>query len=146
MDYTFGGKYNGGANRADISAYDNSPLAGIISSEARRVNARMWNHVNTRSNNCLEVSFCAADNDCPNYGAPICLERVCNVTDGLCEDSTNSLPNCCGNGVCDLGELRDECPNDNCPACYDNNDCNTVCALETCNAGECEANPSPSEL
>ena len=101
MDYTFGGKYNGGANRADTSAYDNSPLAGTITSEGRRVNARMWNHVNTRSNNCLEVTTCSVDSDCPDMG---CQQRVCNA--GFCENG-NVLAPCCGNGICETGKTED---------------------------------------
>ena len=149
IDYTFGGKYNSGS-RGDVNSYTNTALAGSVTTEGRKVNARMWNHVNYINSlssflGRLDVTICTVDSDCPNRDTPTCLERVCNV-DGLCEDSTNSLPNCCGNGECDAGELRDECPDDNCPACYGDNDCNTVCGLEICDSGECVANPTPSEL
>jgi hypothetical protein len=48
MDYTFGGKYIGAGHRSDINSYNNSALAGTVSTEPRRVNAKMWEHVSTR--------------------------------------------------------------------------------------------------
>ena len=48
MDYTFGGKYTGTGLRSDINSYVNSPLAGTVSTEPRRVNAKMWSHVSSR--------------------------------------------------------------------------------------------------
>jgi hypothetical protein len=48
MAYTFGGKYKGVGSRGDVNSYDNSPLAGAISNEPRRVNAKMWAHVSSR--------------------------------------------------------------------------------------------------
>ena len=49
MDYTFGGKYTGTGVRSDVNSYSNSPLAGTISTEPRRVNAKMWAHVSSRT-------------------------------------------------------------------------------------------------
>ena len=49
MDYTFGGKYKGTGLRSDINSYNNSLLAGTVSTEPRRVNVVMWNHVSSRT-------------------------------------------------------------------------------------------------
>ena len=53
--YTFGGKYKGTGSRGDINSYDNSPLEGLgfISTEPRRVNVKMWQHVS--SGTCTNV-------------------------------------------------------------------------------------------
>ncbi len=48
IGYTFGGKYKGTGLRSDINSYDNSLLAGTVSTEPRRVNVKMWNHVSSR--------------------------------------------------------------------------------------------------
>ena len=56
MDYTFGGKYKGSGIRSDINSYNNSPLAGTISFEPRRVSALMWQHVSSRGT-CTNVPF-----------------------------------------------------------------------------------------
>lgn len=49
LAYTFGGKYKGsGLIRSDINSYNNSPLAGTVSTEPRQVNAKMWEHVSSR--------------------------------------------------------------------------------------------------
>jgi hypothetical protein len=48
MAYTFGGKYKGTGLRSDINSYENSPLAGTVSTEPRQVNAMMWSHVSSR--------------------------------------------------------------------------------------------------
>ena len=47
LDYTFGGKYVSGS-RSDKNSYSNSTLAGTVSTEPRRVNARMYTHVSMR--------------------------------------------------------------------------------------------------
>ncbi|KAL9178483.1 hypothetical protein ACHAXT_001821 [Thalassiosira profunda] len=58
IDYTFGGKYTGGAtgsgSRGDLDSYENSPLAGGVSFEPRRVNKVMWEHISTRGD-CAEA-------------------------------------------------------------------------------------------
>lgn len=41
IEYSFGGKYRGSGSRADVNSYDNSPLAGNVSYEPRRINAKM---------------------------------------------------------------------------------------------------------
>ena len=46
--YTFGGKYKGFGSRGDANSYNNSPLVGTVSTEPRRVNAKMYNHVSSR--------------------------------------------------------------------------------------------------
>ena len=46
--YTFGGKYKGTGSRSDPNSYNNAPLAGTVSFEPRRVNAKMWAHVSSR--------------------------------------------------------------------------------------------------
>jgi endoglucanase len=51
--YTFGGKYKGTGSRSDPNSYNNSPLAGTVSFEPRRVNAKMWAHVSSRGT-CLQ--------------------------------------------------------------------------------------------
>jgi hypothetical protein len=56
MDYTFGGKYKGSGIRSDINSYNNSPLAGTISFEPRRVSALMWQHVSSRGT-CTNVPY-----------------------------------------------------------------------------------------
>jgi len=43
--HTFGGKYKGTGSRSDPNSYNNSPLAGTVSFEPRRVNAKMWTSV-----------------------------------------------------------------------------------------------------
>ena len=48
IDYTFGGKYNGSGDRSDVNSYYNSPLAGTVSYEPRRVTAKMNAHVSSR--------------------------------------------------------------------------------------------------
>ena len=48
LAYTFGGKYKGFGSRGDVNSYNNSPLAGTVSTEPRRVNAIMYNHVSSR--------------------------------------------------------------------------------------------------
>jgi hypothetical protein len=48
LEYTFGGKYKGTGLRSDINSYNNSPLAGTVSTEPRQVNAMMWSHVSSR--------------------------------------------------------------------------------------------------
>ena len=48
IDYTFGGKYKGTGLRSIIHSYDNSPLAGTVSTEPRQVNVKMWTHVSSR--------------------------------------------------------------------------------------------------
>ena len=48
MAYTFGGKYKGTGSRSDPNSYNNSPLAGTVSFDPRRVNAKMWAHVSSR--------------------------------------------------------------------------------------------------
>lgn len=53
VDYTFGGKYSGSGSRGDSNSYTNSPLSGSISTEPRRVNAKMYQHVSSRS--CTSV-------------------------------------------------------------------------------------------
>ena len=55
MDYTFGGKYVSGP-RNIMASYKNSPLAGlgVVSNEPRRVNAKMWSHVSTRTRSCTQ--------------------------------------------------------------------------------------------
>ena len=56
MDYTFGGKYTGTGVRSDFNSYNNSPLAGTISYEPRRVSAKMWQHVSSRGT-CTNVPY-----------------------------------------------------------------------------------------
>ncbi len=46
--YTFGGKYKGTGSRSDPNSYNNSPLAGTVSFDPRRVNTKMWAHVSSR--------------------------------------------------------------------------------------------------
>lgn len=54
MDYTFGGKPNGG-DRTQVLGYDRtSTLVNGISTEPERVNAVMYTHVSTRGS-CLDV-------------------------------------------------------------------------------------------
>ncbi len=48
MDYTFGGKYKGTGLCSDFNSYNNSALAGTISTEPHWVNAKMWQHISTR--------------------------------------------------------------------------------------------------
>ena len=54
MAYSFGGTYSGVGFRSDVNSYTNYPLAGTISYEPRRVNARMWSHVSSRGT-CTNV-------------------------------------------------------------------------------------------
>ena len=48
IDYTFGGNYTGTGSRGDINSYYNSNLAGTVSTDPRRVNVKMWEHVSSR--------------------------------------------------------------------------------------------------
>ena len=65
IDYTFGGKYLGSGDRNDISSYENSPLAGSINYEPRRVNVVMFDHVSTRGM-CTQVSDPSSPPPTPN--------------------------------------------------------------------------------
>ena len=47
LAYSFGGKYKGIGLRSDPLSYDNA-VAGTISTNPRRVNAKMWQHVSSR--------------------------------------------------------------------------------------------------
>ena len=78
MDYTFGGKYSGTGSRGSITSYTNTPLAGTVTTEARQVNAVMWNHVSTRgtcalpyvsgSTSCFVMMFIIC---CAMYNLPL---------------------------------------------------------------------------
>ena len=48
LKYTFGGQYTGAGSRSDPNSYTNTDLVGNISNNAKRVNAAMYNHVNSR--------------------------------------------------------------------------------------------------
>lgn len=65
IDYTFGGKYLGSGDRTEISSYENSPLAGSINNESRRVNVAMFDHVSTRGM-CTQVSAPPSPPPTPN--------------------------------------------------------------------------------
>ena len=75
MDYTFGGKYKGAGLRIDINSYNNSALAGTVSTEPRRVNVKMWEHVFTRGT-CtappsvgVSIYFCSISISCSFHTA-----------------------------------------------------------------------------
>ncbi len=61
VEYTFGGKYSGSGSRSDVSSYYNTPLAGTVSSEPRRVTAMMNAHVSSRGT-CTQPSDTVNDN------------------------------------------------------------------------------------
>ena len=57
IEYTFGGIYSGVGPRNDKNSYSNTPLAGTVSNDARRVNAKMWRHVSSRTCTGIQVSM-----------------------------------------------------------------------------------------
>ena len=67
--HTFGGKYKGTGSRSDPNSYNNSPLAGTVSFEPRRVNAKMWASVSSRGT-CTQPPVTSPPSPSP-YTAPI---------------------------------------------------------------------------
>ena len=116
VDYTFGGTHLPGGDRSQEAGYDNTPLQGSVSSNAKRVNVNMYNHVKYQHDNyspgCLAVTpTCNVDADCPDE---TCRVNSCNPTYNTCELQAPSA-DCCGNGICDGNEDWSSCPEDSCP-------------------------------
>ncbi|KAL7456483.1 hypothetical protein ACHAWC_007979 [Mediolabrus comicus] len=114
--FTYGGIWNGMTPRSDIGHWRNHPdIAGLgtVSVEPRRVSHTIWNVLSTKSNGCVEpqpsqsgaVQGCNDNGDC-NDGN-MCTIDVCG-SNNVCVIS-KTLDDCCGNGVCEQGEISAGC-------------------------------------
>lgn len=115
--FTYGGIWNGMTPRSDIGHWRNHPdIAGLgtVSVEPRRVSHTIWNVLSTKSNGCVEpqpsqsegaVQGCNDNGDC-NDGN-MCTIDVCG-SNNVCMIS-KTLDDCCGNKVCEQGEISAGC-------------------------------------
>lgn len=125
IGYTFGGHWNGG-DRSDINNWVNNDGSVPFSNDPRRVSKTMYEHVSSRGQ-CVEPylpvssQICTADSQCDNGN--LCTIGICDVT-GTCTSVMRD--GCCGNGVCEAGENRNNCSQDctftlstpTCSTCY----------------------------
>lgn len=94
--------------RNDLTTWVNSPLVnGDVSNDPRRVSHYVWSKLNSKGSECTkpdeqfnEIQGCSEDSHCDDDNEctiDACQDNYCTVSD--------KLKNCCGNGVCELGEL-----------------------------------------
>ena len=94
--------------RNDLTTWENSPLVnGDVSNDPRRVSHFVWSKLNSKGLECTrpeeqftEIQGCSEDSHCNDNNEctiDACQDNYCTVSD--------KLKNCCGNGVCELGEL-----------------------------------------
>jgi hypothetical protein len=112
---TYGGLWDGMSPRTDIGHWMNHPdVAGVgtVSVEPRRVSHTIWNLLSTKVKECVEppsqsqgLQGCNDSSDCNDNS--ICTIDVCS-SDNVCVVS-ETLDNCCGNGVCEQGEIGADC-------------------------------------
>lgn len=82
-----------------------------MSNEPRRVPHFIWEKLSSKGLECVappvqlnEIQGCNEDAQCDDNNH--CTEDAC--IDGFCTVS-EKIPNCCGNQVCEIGELDDKC-------------------------------------
>ncbi|KAL7499780.1 hypothetical protein ACHAWT_007894 [Skeletonema menzelii] len=112
---TYGGLWDGNTPQSDIGHWMNHPdIAGIgtVSVEPKRVSHTIWNALSDKAQECVEPPFqsemlqgCNDSSDCNDNN--ICTIDMCSP-DGVCVVS-ETLGNCCGNGVCEQGEISADC-------------------------------------
>ena len=112
---TYGGLWDGNAPRTDIGHWVNHPdIAGVgtVSVEPRRVSHTIWNVLSDKAQECVEppsqseeLQGCNDNSDCNDNN--MCTIDTCS-SDNVCM-VTETLANCCGNGVCEQGEISADC-------------------------------------
>ncbi|KAL7532867.1 hypothetical protein ACHAXR_004898, partial [Thalassiosira sp. AJA248-18] len=102
MGFTFGGSWQEG-DRFNIDSWRRDPTIGSFNVDPERVPKGMWEFVRsqtcTATNKPVDEVVCESTADC-NDG------NVCTVDTCLAGQCTNDMKsNCCGNFVCEAGEL-----------------------------------------
>lgn len=108
--FTLGGEWEGEQPRSELETWqDNHLIVGDVSKEPRRVSHTIWQRLASKgecvapplerseTQGCNEHSDCDDVNECT---VDVCESNVCIILE--------TMQNCCGNGMCELGE-RDSC-------------------------------------
>ena len=114
--FTYGGLFDGKGPRSDINSWVNHPdIAGIgtVSVEPKRVSYTIWNLLSDKVTECIEPPYpsqelqrCNDSSDCDDTN--MCTIDVCSSPDNVCS-VYETLGNCCGNNVCEQGEVSANC-------------------------------------
>jgi len=114
---TYGGLWDGVSPRSDVGHWMNHPdvaAVGTVSVEPRRVSYTIWNLLSAKVKECVEPppsqpqgrQGCNDSSDCNDNRT--CTIDVCSSESNVCVVS-KTLDNCCGNGVCEQGEISADC-------------------------------------
>jgi len=112
--FTYGGLWDGNSPQSDIGRWMNHPdIAGVgtVSVEPRRVSHTIWNILSDKVHECVkppsqELQGCNDSSNCNDNN--MCTIDMCSPDDGVCVVS-KTLANCCGNGICEQGEISAGC-------------------------------------